>query len=121
MRQPGPRWAEKRREMDAETAPTEAMTDQSGNDAYHNTSFLQGGNAQYIEQMYARYAANPGTVDEGWRAFFAGLGDDTGSVRDEAAGAPWARADWPPAAKGDLISALDGQWPEVPDSRKAAE
>ena len=107
--------------MDAETAPTEAMTDQSGNDAFHNTSFLQGGNAQYIEQMYARYAANPGTVDEGWRAFFAGLGDDTGAVREEAAGAPWARADWPPAANGELISALDGQWPEVPDAKKAAD
>ena len=99
----------------------QAMTDQSGNDAFHNTSFLQGGNALYIEQMYARYAANPGTVDEGWRAFFAALGDDAMAVKDEAAGAPWQRADWPPQANGELISALDGQWPEVPDAKKAAE
>lgn len=99
----------------------QAMTDQSGNDAFHNTSFLQGGNALYIEQMYARYAANPGTVDEGWRAFFAALGDDAMAVKDEAAGAPWERADWPPQANGELISALDGQWPEVPDAKKAAE
>jgi 2-oxoglutarate dehydrogenase E1 component len=89
------------------------MTDQSRNDAYHNTSFLQGGNAAYVEGMYARYAANPGDVDEGWRAFFAALGDDGAAVREEVAGAPWARADWPPAANGELISALDGQWPDV--------
>jgi 2-oxoglutarate dehydrogenase E1 component len=52
------------------------MTDQSRNDVFHNTSFLQGSNAAYIEQMYGRYAENPGAVDEGWRAFFASLGDD---------------------------------------------
>ena len=35
------------------------MTDQSGNDIFHGTSFLQGGNAAYVEQMYGRYTANP--------------------------------------------------------------
>jgi len=98
------------------------MTDQSGNDIFHGTSFLQGGNAAYVEQMYGRYTANPSSVDEGWRAFFAGLGDDGASVREEVAGAPWARADWPPQATGDLISALDGQWAEprqVADKIKA--
>jgi 2-oxoglutarate dehydrogenase E1 component len=90
------------------------MTDQSGNSIYHNTSFLQGPNAHYVEQMYARYAANPNSVDESWRDFFASLGDDNSSVREEAAGAPWARADWPPQANGELIAALDGQWPEAP-------
>ncbi|PIY74032.1 MAG: 2-oxoglutarate dehydrogenase E1 component, partial [Rhodobacterales bacterium CG_4_10_14_0_8_um_filter_70_9] len=72
--------------------------------------------------MYGRYTANPSSVDEGWRAFFAGLGDDGASVREEVAGAPWARADWPPQATGDLISALDGQWAEprqVADKIKA--
>ncbi|SEA82628.1 2-oxoglutarate dehydrogenase E1 component [Rubrimonas cliftonensis] len=89
------------------------MTDQSGNDAFHSTSFLQGGNAEYVEQMYARYAANPNAVDEGWREFFAALGDENMAVREEAAGAPWERADWPPQMNGELIAALDGQWPEA--------
>ena len=75
--------------------------------------FLQGGNALYIEQMQARYAADPGSVDEGWRAFFAALADETGEVRDGAAGAPWARADWPPQINGEVIAALAGQWPEA--------
>jgi 2-oxoglutarate dehydrogenase E1 component len=87
------------------------MTDQSGNDLFHSTSFLQGGNAEYVEQMQARYAANPNAVDESWRAFFAGLGDETIAVRNNAAGAPWERADWPPQQGGDLLAALDGQWP----------
>jgi 2-oxoglutarate dehydrogenase E1 component len=89
------------------------MTDQSGNAGFHNTSFLQGGNALYIEQMYARFAANPASVDEGWRAFFAALGDDGAAVKAEAAGAPWERADWPPVARHELLSALDGMWPEA--------
>ncbi len=89
------------------------MTDQSGNDAFHSTSFLQGGNAEYVEQMYARYASNPNAVDESWRDFFAALGDENMAVREEAAGAPWERADWPPQMNGELIAALDGQWPEA--------
>jgi 2-oxoglutarate dehydrogenase E1 component len=89
------------------------MTDQSGNKVFHDTSFLQGGNALYVERLYDRFAADPMSVDERWRAFFAALGDEAASVRAEAAGAPWGRADWPPQANGDLIAALDGQWPEV--------
>ena len=100
------------RDAAADKAPLNAMTDQSGNAIFHGTSFLQGGNAAYVEQMYGRYTANPSLVDESWRAFFAGLGDEGAAVREEVAGAPWTRADWPPQAAGELISALDGQWAE---------
>ena len=40
----------------------------------------QGHNAQYLEQMYARYANDPNAVDESWRAFFKALGDDEAAV-----------------------------------------
>ena len=30
-----------------------------------------------------------------------------------ADGPSWQRRDWPVAANGELVSALDGQWPEV--------
>ena len=30
-------------------------------------------NVEYIEQLYAQYQAEPGSVDDGWRAFFAGF------------------------------------------------
>ena len=31
---------------------------------------MQGHNAEYLEQLYARYANDPNAVDEAWQAFF---------------------------------------------------
>jgi 2-oxoglutarate dehydrogenase E1 component len=76
-------------------------------------SFLSGGNAAYLEQLQARYDADPGSVDESWRAFFGRLADDPGAVAKNARGAAWARPNWPIAANGELVSALDGDWPAV--------
>ena len=87
------------------------MTDQSPNDQFHASSFMQGANAEYLEQMYARYANDPNAVDEAWAEFFKALGDDETSVKKEAQGASWDRADWPPAPQDDLTAALTGEWP----------
>jgi len=103
------------------------MNDQSPNDAFHASSFLQGHNAEYVEQLYARYADNPGAVDESWQAFFRSLGDAPADAKAEATGPSWARSDWPPAPADDLTAALDGQWPAEPEAagkkikEKAAE
>ena len=88
------------------------MTDQSPNDIFKASSFLQGHNAAYVEQLYARYADNPAAVDESWRAFFRDLGDTEIDAKREARGPSWSRADWPPTPDDDLTSALDGQWAE---------
>ena len=90
------------------------MTDQSPNDIFHASSFMQGHNAEYIEQLYARYADDPNAVDESWRAFFQALGDAPSDAKAEAAGPSWARMDWPPVPADDLTAALDGQWPADP-------
>ena len=66
------------------------MTEQSPNELFQNSSFLQGHNAQYVEQLYARYANDPHAVDESWRAFFEQMGGDAPQ------GPSWARPDWPP-------------------------
>ena len=87
------------------------MTEQS-NDQFHASSFLQGHNAEYIEALYSRYAGDPNAVDEGWAAFFRGLGDTEVEAKRDAAGPSWARADWPPLPRDELTSALDGQWPD---------
>ena len=92
------------------------MNDQSPNDVFHSSSFLQGHNAEYVEQLYARYADNPGAVDESWQAFFRSLGDAPTDAKAEAAGPSWARADWPPQPADDLTAALDGQWPAEPEA-----
>ena len=77
------------------------------------TSFLYGGNAAYIEDLYARYQANPSSVDAEWQAFFKALGDDAADVSRNARGASWKKPNWPVAANGELISALDGNWGQV--------
>ncbi|MCC5974873.1 MAG: 2-oxoglutarate dehydrogenase E1 component [Rubellimicrobium sp.] len=95
------------------------MTEQGRNDIFHASSFLQGQNADYIEQLHARFADNPGAVDESWRSFFEALGDSAAEARAEAQGPSWARSDWPPVPSDDLTAALDGQWPA--DPKKAGE
>ncbi|WP_339772748.1 2-oxoglutarate dehydrogenase E1 component [uncultured Pseudosulfitobacter sp.] len=86
------------------------MTDHPANDQFHASSFMQGHNAEYLEQMYARYANDPGAVDEAWQAFFKAMGDEGSNVTAEAAGPSWARADWPPMPGDDLTQALTGEW-----------
>ena len=93
------------------------MTDASSNEQFHATSFLQGHNAEYVEQLYARYVTDPESVDPSWRAYFGGLGDAAGDVVSEAEGAPWRRADWPPAPADENIAALDSNWDVFPDAK----
>ncbi|WP_204113515.1 2-oxoglutarate dehydrogenase E1 component [Shimia biformata] len=96
------------------------MTDQSPNDIFHASSFMQGHNAEYLEQMYARYAADPGAVDAAWQEFFRQLGDAELDVKAEATGPSWLRNDWPPQPADDWTSALTGEWPAPPEEAKGA-
>ncbi|MCF3593481.1 2-oxoglutarate dehydrogenase E1 component [Rhodobacteraceae bacterium LMO-12] len=90
------------------------MTDHPQNDQFHASSFMQGHNAEYLEQLYARYANDPSAVDEAWRLFFAQMGDAETDVKAEATGPSWARTDWPPMPHDDLTNALTGDWPAAP-------
>ncbi|WP_172330539.1 2-oxoglutarate dehydrogenase E1 component [Mangrovicoccus sp. HB161399] len=96
------------------------MTEMSKNDIFHASSFLQGQNAEYIEQLYAMYANDPASVDAAWADFFASLGDAETDVKAEAKGASWGRMDWPPTPNDDLTQALDGQWAAPAVEMKAA-
>ncbi|MEZ5871345.1 MAG: 2-oxoglutarate dehydrogenase E1 component [Nitratireductor sp.] len=89
------------------------MARQEQNEAFEQTSFLYGGNADYIEQMHARYQDDPSSVSADWQAFFAELRENADDVRANARGASWERANWPIAANGELVSALDGNWGAV--------
>jgi 2-oxoglutarate dehydrogenase E1 component len=80
------------------------------NDGFALTSFLYGGNAAYVEQLYETYQRYPGSVDAEWRDFFSGLKDDSAAVEKNASGPAWKRPNWPIAANGELVSALDGNW-----------
>ncbi|WP_224825384.1 2-oxoglutarate dehydrogenase E1 component [Cognatishimia sp. MH4019] len=96
------------------------MTDQSPNDIFHASSFMQGHNAEYLEQLYARYANDPNAVDEAWQQFFRQMGDAELDVKAEAQGPSWARGDWPPQPADDLTAALTGEWAPDPVEAKGA-
>ena len=89
------------------------MSRQDANAAFALTSFLYGGNADYIDDLYARYEADPKAVDAEWQAFFQSLKDDARDVEQNARGPSWGRPDWPVAERSDLIAALDGDWAEA--------
>jgi len=89
------------------------MTRQEKNDTFLLTSFLYGGNADYIEQLYSRYKGDPSSVDETWQSFFSKLDDGEGVAQKNADGPSWGRKDWPQAANGELVSALDGNWGDI--------
>ena len=56
--------------------------------AYQNNTYLFGGNAPYVEEMYENYLANPGSVPDSWRDYFDALQHvpavDGSSARDVA-------------------------------------
>jgi 2-oxoglutarate dehydrogenase E1 component len=90
------------------------MTEQSPNSQFRAGSFLDGANAEYIDQLQARYAADPSSVDAGWADFFRSLGESEVTAKRAAEGPSWARADWPPQPADDLTAALTGEWPMAP-------
>ncbi|MDE2601031.1 MAG: 2-oxoglutarate dehydrogenase E1 component [Bradyrhizobium sp.] len=89
------------------------MSRQDANAAFALSSFLQGANAAYIDDLYARYEQDPGSVDAEWQEFFRSLKDAPADVRKNAEGASWGRDNWPLAPKDDLTSALDGNWVQI--------
>src|SRR5262245_42250059 len=89
------------------------MSRQDANAAFANTSFLYGGNAAYLEDLEARYAADPKSVDAQWQAFFESLKEDRAAVETAARGPSWERPNWPVPPRGDLVAALTGEWEAV--------
>jgi 2-oxoglutarate dehydrogenase E1 component len=89
------------------------MSRQDANAAFASTSFLYGGNAGYVDDLYARYEADPNAVDAEWRAFFQSLKDDPAAVLKNARGPSWEIPNWPQTPRDDFIKALAGDWGEV--------
>ena len=82
------------------------------NQVLSETSFLYGGNGAFVEDLYARWAADPNSVEPSWRAFFTSLHDQTDAVKAAVEAPPWA----PPRTRQqrpEWVSAIDGMWPAV--------
>jgi 2-oxoglutarate dehydrogenase E1 component len=50
-----------------------SQTGSSVYQAYAGNTYLFGGNAPYVEEMYENYLANPGSVPDSWRQYFDAL------------------------------------------------
>ena len=89
------------------------MSRQDANAAFALTSFLYGGNAAYIEDLYARYETDPKAVDAEWQSFFKSLKDDAADVKKAAQRRLLAAARLAGAAGGELVAASNGDWGET--------
>ena len=58
------------------------MADDAGriNELLAETSFLYGGNAAFIEDLYARWLKAPDSVVVSWRSFFASVHVRAGAI-----------------------------------------
>jgi 2-oxoglutarate dehydrogenase E1 component len=95
------------------------MTEQSSkdalgrasNDIMEATSFLSGTNAAFVEQLYERYLADPGSVDPSWQDYFASLSERNLSATQLGQGPQWARGRRPTLPTDETTLALTGQTP----------
>ena len=76
------------------------------------TAFLYGGNAAFVEDLYARYGKDPNSVEPSWRAYFESLHEAAPAIQAGAAEPSWTRAATP-VPRPDWLSAIDGLWPAV--------
>jgi 2-oxoglutarate dehydrogenase E1 component len=99
------------------------MSRQSRNEQFLRTSFLNGVNAPYIEEMQAQYEKNPGSVTDEWRHFFESLNeeharwaaDEKSERRSTASQEPsWATPlNELQSVNGELVAALTGDYGET--------
>ena len=73
-----------------EQSPSDKLN-RASNEIFEATSFLNGTNAAYVEQLYAAWLANPGSVEEGWQAYFAQAGEQGLSPTQLGRGPAWKR------------------------------
>lgn len=97
------------------------MSNESARARLERTSFLYGTNAGFVEELYARYLNDPASVDAEWKKFFDELDDERENVLKEVRGASWQRDDWPVSANGELVSALDANWPAAEQKKLAGK
>ena len=60
------------------------------NTIFNKTSFLEGSNSSFIEELYLNYIKNPENVPQSWREFFDGLDEDQKIIQTEIQGPSWS-------------------------------
>src|ERR1043165_2503640 len=96
-----------------EQSPSDRLN-RASNEIFEATSFLNGTNAAFVEQMYAQWLVNPASVDESWQSYFSQIGDQGLTPAQLGRGPQWRRDRRPDVPSSDLIAALTGQDPPSP-------
>ena len=86
------------------------MNEQSSNEFFHGSSFMQGQNAEYLENLHSNFKQNPKSVDAAWQAFFQSLETDVNETSNTPIKPSWIRQDWPQKPNDEFTSALTGEW-----------
>ena len=89
------------------------MSRQPQNQAFQVTSFLNGANAAYIEEMQSVYEQNPGSVSDEWRLFFESLHDTSAKSHTDTSGPSWAVPMHKLEQGGEMIAALTGNYDQL--------
>src|SRR5687768_3871816 len=69
-----------------------------------NNSYLFGGNAPFIEELYEKYLANPQSIPEEWRDYFDRMQDLPGASAKDVAHAPVVESFVQRAKRGEFSS-----------------
>ena len=67
------------------------MASNRDNTLFEKTSFLQGINSPFIEELYLKYLNDPKNIPQSWKEFFDGLDEDQTVIKKEILGPSWGR------------------------------
>jgi 2-oxoglutarate dehydrogenase E1 component len=90
-----------------EQSPSDRLN-RASNEILAATAFLSGTNAAFIEQLYARYCADPDSVDPSWRSYFAQMGEQALTPAQLGRGPAWRRDTPLSLPKDEITAALTG-------------
>jgi 2-oxoglutarate dehydrogenase E1 component len=79
-----------------------------------SASFLSGANAGFIADLYARFLADPASVDESWRRFFVDMGEEGAAALGELRAPVWEKPASRPNGNG-----AEARGPDVGALRRA--
>ena len=86
------------------------MNEQSSNEFFHGSSFMQGQNAEYLENLRLNFKENQNSVDSAWHAFFQSLETNASEPSKSSVKPSWTRQDWPQQPNDELTNALMNEW-----------
>ena len=67
-------------------------------------SFLQGNNAEYMENLHSKFSENADALDTKWQEFFDSLNDQNNDIQKNSYNPSWKRPDWPPINTEDFYN-----------------